>query len=62
MLYVACDCGNRAYLESTGWSDEEGKVSILWDIDTMDLEYSDEIGVVVSCPKCGTVYDILRVK
>lgn len=62
MLKVTCDCGNRAYLESTGWKDKEGKLTITWDTDTMGLECDDEIGLVISCPDCGTVYDILRVK
>lgn len=63
MLHVTCDCNpfSRAYLESTGYTNEDDSLIVTWDTDTMGLEYSDEEGLKIKCYKCGKVYDILRV-
>ncbi|HEY5561946.1 MAG TPA: hypothetical protein VIK72_09385 [Clostridiaceae bacterium] len=62
MLEVKCGCGNRAYIESMGYRNEDNSLVIIWDTDTMGLEYRDEgKGLRIKCPQCKLEYDILRV-
>jgi len=60
LLKIECDCGQRGYLDYM--FEDENKIILSLDIDTMGLEYNDENGIEFKCPHCKKIYNIIRVQ
>lgn len=60
MLKIECDCGQRAYLEYI--CEDEERIFLSLDIDTMSCEYADDKFLEFKCPHCKKVYNIIRVQ
>ena len=60
MLKLECDCGQRGYFEYL-FSDDKDNIAISLDIDTLNLKYDEDEGLVIECPNCKNIHHIIRI-